>query len=136
MINFTDSDPTTNPLNDWLLNYGIYIAIALAGIAFIVVLTLFIISMVKRKKEMSGESFHISPSEKSESILLALGGIDNIVEHSMIGSRMSLVLKNYDLVNETRLNELGVNSIIKMSNKIILVIKDDLSKIYNGMFNR
>ena len=74
------------------------------------------------------------PSTNSLEILEALGGKENIIEHSLNGSRMSLVLHNYDMVDENKLNSLGVDSCIKMSNKIILVIKNDMSSIYKGMF--
>lgn len=133
MIYFT-SDPTSNPLNDFLVNYGIYIAIAVAGAAFLAVLILFIISLVKKKNVVNMPKTKNEPSTNSLEILEALGGKENIIEHSLNGSRMSLVLHNYDMVDENKLNSLGVDSCIKMSNKIILVIKNDMSSIYKGMF--
>lgn len=129
-----DSSPTNNALNDFLKSYGIWIAVALASIAFITVIVLFIIAKVKDKKGLVVEQVHAEPSERSLGILEALGGKENILEHSLNGSRITLSLTDYNVVNEEKLNALGVDSVIKMSNKIILVIKDDISKIYQEMF--
>ena len=129
-----DSSPTNNALNDFLKTYGIFIAVALASIAFITVIVLFIIAKVKDKKGLVVEQVHAEPSERSLGILEALGGKENILEHSLNGSRLTLSLTDYNVVNEEKLNALGVDSVIKMSNKIILVIKDDISKIYQEMF--
>ena len=129
----TDNSPTTNPLNDFLKSYGIWIAVALASAAFIAVLVLFIIAKVKSKDAVV-EVSKPEPSERSNGILEALGGKENILEHSLTGSRLTLSLTDYNLVNEEKLNQLGVDSVIKMSNKIILVIKDDMSNLYKQMF--
>ena len=129
-----DSSPTNNALNDFLKSYGIWIAVALASIAFITVIVLFIIAKAKDKKGLVVEQVHAEPSERSLGILEALGGKENILEHSLNGSRLTLSLTDYNVVNEEKLNALGVDSVIKMSNKIILVIKDDISKIYQEMF--
>lgn len=129
----TDNSPTTNPLNDFLKSKGIWIAVALASAAFIAVLVLFIIAKVKSKDAVV-EVTKPEPSERSNGILEALGGKENILEHSLTGSRLTLSLTDYNLVNEEKLNQLGVDSVIKMSNKIILVIKDDMSNLYKQMF--
>lgn len=127
-------DPTNNVLNDFFLKYGIWIAVALAGAALLTVIVLFIIAKVKDKKGYLPEEAKPELSERSKLILKALGGKENILEHSLNGSRLTLSLTDYNAVNEAKLNELGVDSVIKMSNKIILVIKDDISKIYQEMF--
>ena len=121
-------DPVTNDFNSFLLHYGIFLAIGVAVVVAIVVVILLLLSKKKNapievKKEYSGSE-----------VIDALGGKDNIVEHSKAGSRISIVLNNYDIVNESKLNELGVDSIIKMSNKITLVVKDDSDSFYK-LFN-
>ena len=127
-------DPTNNVLNDFFLKYGIWIAVALAGAALLTVIVLFIIAKVKDKKGYLPTEAKPELSERSKAILEALGGKENILEHSLNGSRLTLSLTDYNAVNEVKLNELGVDSVIKMSNKIILVIKDDISRIYQEMF--
>lgn len=129
------SDPTINGFNEFLSTWGIWISCALAGIIFITVLILFIYTYRKGKKN---PTFYQEPKVvkevKNEQALSALGGADNIVEHSLIGSRVILVLKDYSLINESLLKEMGVDSIIKMSKKITLVIKGDASKFYKSLF--
>ena len=135
MFIFTDADPTAKAFTEFLKNYGIWIAVAVAGVAFLTILVLFFIALAKRKKEPTtlDKPKVIERSEKSEKIIEALGGKENILEHSLVGSRITLVLQNYDVINEDTLKK-EVTSYIKMSNKIILVFKDDVSSIYQGMF--
>ena len=66
---------------------------------------------------------------KNNDIIIALGGRDNIVSVNSAGSRLSLVLKDYSLMQDDKLKELGVSSIIKMSSKVTLVIGKDAQDI-------
>lgn len=129
---FANTNPTDNQFNEILKNYILPISIIVAGIIFVTVLILFIIAMVKNKKEKA----IVKRELPSDDIIYLLGGKENIINASLNGSRLSLVLKDYKLVNEAKLNELGIDSIIKMSNKIILISKDDLKQFYNNIINR
>lgn len=129
---FANTNPTDNQFNEILKNYILPISIIVAGVIFVTVLILFIIAMIKNKKEKTV----IKRELPSDDIIYSLGGKDNIINASLNGSRLSLVLKDYKLVNEAKLNELGIDSIIKMSNKIILISKDDLKQFYNNIINR
>ncbi|HBF68088.1 MAG TPA: hypothetical protein DDW20_02050 [Firmicutes bacterium] len=128
---FASTNPTDNQFNEILKNYILPISIAVAALIFISVLILFIVVMVKNKKNKV-----IKSPLPDNQILEALGGKDNVINATLIGSRLNLVLKNYDVVNENQLNNLGVDSVIKMSNKIILVSKDDLNSVYKQIINR
>ena len=130
-----DNDPTVNWLNEWLRNYGIWISIGAAAIVFIVVLVLFIVAMVKRKQNPVPYSSKTVLANEVNEILEALGGRDNIIAHSLTGSRIVLVLKDYTVVNDEVLNKNGIESVIKMSNKITLVSKSESAKIYKGLFH-
>lgn len=59
------------------------------------------------------------------------GGKDNIISATAIGSRLSLVLKDYDIVNLEDLNKLGITTSIKMTNKITFVIGTLAKEIEN-----
>ena len=131
MIIFNDGDPTFNPFNEFLKNYGIYFAIGLAGLVLIVVLVLFLLALSKRKRNAPKEE---PQTVDNSQVLEALGGRDNVVSHSLNGSRIALELKDYSLVDEKALNEAGIASVIKMSNKITLVVKGDSSKLYKSLF--
>lgn len=124
---FADSDPTNNPVNEFFRNYGMWIAIAFASLILIALIILFCVAYSKRKKG------HVNKDKKDEqkdlsAFISSLGGKENIISFINIGSRLNIELKNYDLVDENKLNEIGVASLIKMSNKIVLVIKDDMAK--------
>lgn len=61
--------------------------------------------------------------------LEALGGKDNIEDVSGVGSRVSLVLKDKEIINRDQLKTLGVSSVLTMANKIILVIEDKAQSV-------
>ncbi len=127
-------DASKNSFNEWLGNYGLYIAIGLAGAVFLTVLGLFLYTYFKGKKQ--GPIIK-APERKviqNEEALKALGGAENILDHSLNGSRVILVLNNYDLVDDKALKEMGVSSIVKMTNKITLVVKGDASSFYKSLF--
>ena len=57
--------------------------------------------------------------------ITALGGKDNIASVSAIGSRINLSLKDKEKIDRTKLSNLGVNSVLVMSNKVTLVIANN-----------
>lgn len=120
-------DPTKNGFVDFLQNYGIFLAI---GVAVIVLGAVVAVLLLQRNKK------EVAPKKEysSNEVFDALGGKDNVLSYSIAGSRISLTLLNYENIDEKKLNELGVSSIIKMSNKITLVVKDDPNSFYE-MFN-
>lgn len=134
MLFFIDSDPKDNPLNEFLKNYGIWIAVAVAVLVFIAVLVLFIIALVKRKNGTYSIKVN-SPSLDEDEFFNALGGKDNIISSSLTGSRLSLELQNYNNIDREKLTSLGVLTFIQMSKKIILVFKDDSLKQIKKLFN-
>ena len=129
MVIFANSqDPVTNDFNSFLLNYGMWLALGVAVAVIIVFIIMFLLGNKKKKGKAAAKSF------ETNEVFEALGGKENVLTHSKNGSRISLTLSDYDKVNEKMLNALGVDSIIKMSNKITLVIKDDADSFYK-LFN-
>ncbi len=110
-------------LNTFLKENSLWIALVFLGIIVIVLIILLIINFAKHdgktKSNVSGAL-----------VITALGSGDNIVSTSCNGSRISIVLKDYSLIDEKTLKENGVISIIKMENKIILVVSKKTSEIY------
>lgn len=140
-MKFFEDDPTRNKFNEFLKNsnFAWIFAISLATVIFIVVLILFIVALVKDKKGYPGVPKAVNKNdadlkEKTKIILDALGGKENILSHSLNGSRITLTLKDNSLVIENILNKAGINSIIKMSNKIILVVKNRADLLYKQLF--
>ena len=67
-----------------------------------------------------------------------LGGKDNIESVMQVGSRINLVLKNKEIINKEKIKELGVKSILVMSNKVTLVVEanaEDIAKAINDGLN-
>ncbi len=64
-----------------------------------------------------------------DELIKAFGGMDNIIEVKARESRLSLVLKDYNLINEDKLKEKGIISSIKMTNKITYVIGSSAKEI-------
>ncbi len=91
----------------------ITICVALLALGFLV----FLIVDKKRKAKK------VTPLKdiKEEDVYLAFGGKDNIVSHEINGTRLTLILKDYKLVNREKLKEYGVERVLSMSNKYILV---------------
>jgi len=89
------------------------ILIVAVGI-FLVVLAVFL--MLNRSKKHQ-KTIKINNSELFE----YLGGKDNLISHSLNGTRLTLVLRDYTKVNREKLKEIGVERVVEMSNKYILV---------------
>ena len=105
----------------FLKTYAIWIAIA---IAIIIAITLVAIIVINKKKKID----QIDKTD-NDTWLASLGGKENIIEVSATGSRLSIKLNDLSLIDEAKLKENGVTSILKMSNKITLVVEDKADKI-------
>jgi phosphotransferase system IIB component len=66
-------------------------------------------------------------SEKVQQIINNLGGNDNIISVTPKMSRVEFVLKNYDIINKDELKNLGVQGVSKTSQKITLVVGNELA---------
>ena len=75
-------------------------------------------------------------NEKIEQIIASLGGKDNINNVIVKMSRAEFSLHDYDVVNKEELKKLGVQGISKTSQKITLVVGNELANDLNKAFNR
>lgn len=71
-----------------------------------------------------------------EDNLEAIGGRDNVIAHSLNGSRIVLVLKDYGLIDREKLKVAGAIGFVLKSDKITIVFKKDAKNIYNQMFRK
>ena len=110
-----------------LLSLEWTIALIIVGLIILIIAVLIIVNVINKNK------FDEERTEKNLEIIVALGGKDNIVSFKGTGSRLSLVLNDYSLVDDEKLKTLGVSSIIKMSNKITLVIGKDVEEIIKSL---
>ena len=117
LVGVSGNDPK-NDFEIFLKNYAWIICVV------VVVVILFVIALIIIKGRKNK-----GPVVNASNWLDALGGKDNIIEVSSTGSRLSVKLKNKELVNKEALNQLGVKNIVSMSDKITLVSELDNSKI-------
>lgn len=104
----------------WIVALG---ALALVGVFFLVDA---ITTRVKLKSEKR---------KRDDKVYLeALGGPDNVSAHVLDGSRIIVTLKNYDLVDKEKLHSYGVDGFVKMSDRLVMVVKNDPQDVYDKLF--
>ena len=101
-------------LPPWLI--VLFVATGVLMIATVVVIIIF---LKKRKVVKVDNSLWIEN----------LGGRENIDNVTQVGSRINLVLKDKELINKDNLKELGVKSVLVMSNKVTLVVENNAEDI-------
>jgi len=98
----------------------IIILIIVGSLVVLGIIIFLIIFLNRRKKE---------PVVTNSEWFSALGNKENISAIKGVGSRLTVNLKNKDLVDKEKLKELGVSNIVTMSDKMILVIENKAEKI-------
>ena len=121
-----------DPKNDFELFLRNYAWVLCLVVVVVILLTILVIYVIKRPKDSKNKKK--APIDSNEWIS-ALGGLDNILEVSATGSRLSIKAKDASLINQDALKELGVSNIIKMSEKIVLVTELDNQKIVENIKN-
>ncbi|MDD3207444.1 MAG: PTS transporter subunit EIIB [Bacilli bacterium] len=110
-----------NPFNEFLKENAFWFALSIALLIALILLISLIRNWKSKKKDVvlsDGDAF-----------LKALGGKANIDSYQAKSSRLVLVLKEKSLLDEEALKALGILSIIKMSNKITLVIDGSAEEV-------
>ena len=111
-----------------MLKPEVLIPIIIGVIILIVAIIIFI--NANKKKNLNKEF-----NEKVLGIINNLGGNDNIISVTPKMSRVEFVLKDYELVNKEELKNLGVQGISKTSQKITLVVGNELALDIEKQFN-
>lgn len=93
-------------------------------LAILTFTTIYLISL-KQKKAMK-----LKANDYCMNVIMAVGGINNIVEVMLQSSRLSFVLKDMTLLNENALNGVGI---LKSSKKITLVIGEYAKQYYEDI---
>lgn len=117
MNRVNDVDPM---MITWILIVAI---IGVLLIVFISIAASRYIKKAKKNKESDSKKLNLSDDE----FFSLIGGKDNVISYRLVGSRLTLELKDKSLVNKEGLKNEKFDGIIEMTNKIILV-KEDLSK--------
>ena len=102
-------------------------------VVFIISLS-FLVLLITKKKEADKRKAEIKQNADLSNVYSYLGDKDNVVSHELKGTRLTLVLKDYQKVNREKLKEIGVERVLSMSNKYILVGEaKDLEKINKNL---
>lgn len=101
---------------DSFTNIVLIVALSLVLVVIIGILIFLITRKIKREKNTLKENLY-----NLDDIYTALGGKDNIISHQINGTRLTLVLRDYKKVDREKLRSFGVERILLMSNKYILV---------------
>lgn len=88
---------------------------------FIISLSFLVLLIVKKKEADKIRKQEAKNTENLKDIYDYLGGDDNVISHELKGTRLTLVLKDYQKVNREKLKEIGVERVLSMANKYILV---------------
>ena len=107
-----------NPLPFILIGSGVLIVIV------VVIVLIFLLKGKKKKTSFNGDAW-----------TNALGSKENIKEVTAIGSRLSVSLLDKEKIDREKLKELGVSSVLVMSNKVTLVIENQAEQIANSIKN-
>ena len=62
-----------------------------------------------------------------------MGGSDNIIESYAVGSRLNVKLKDNTLLDKEKIKALGIENIIEMSGKVVLVVENNAEHILNEL---
>ena len=117
-----------------LLDIPMYIIIlAVAGLLLFIAILVLIIFTIKRPRGKHPMRKVLNKNGINE-LIEALGGRDNILKSSPSGrSRLSIKLANNDLIDSDKLKELGVTSIIIMSEKVIIVFENTAQEVSSSL---
>jgi len=104
-------------------NLFIILGIGIGLVALIIIASIILYVRLHKKTSNVIDVEATISEEDHDNIILALGGENNIKEHSLVGTRLTLVLNDYSKVNKEDLKKYGVERTLEMSNKLILVGK-------------
>lgn len=103
-------------------------------VAVFIISLSFLLLLIAKKKEAEKRKAEIKQNADLSNVYSYLGEKDNVVSHELKGTRLTLVLKDYQKVNREKLKEIGVERVLSMSNKYILVGEaKDLEKINKNL---
>lgn len=112
--------------NDFLLQnlwWLVLLAVILLGGIF------FLLGHIAQKKKTTNKkTIHV------EDNLQAIGGKDNVISHSLSGSRINLVLRDFKKVDKEKLKNAGAIGFVMKSDKLTIVFKDKAEDVYKQLF--
>lgn len=125
MINFLQMDP---------IQLSIIVIIAVITGLFLTFTIIVTTKKVQNKKKETAAQNEKSLKISDDDFFKLIGGVDNVISYKLVGSRLTLELKDYTKVDKEGLKKEKFDGIVEMKNKMILV-KEDLSKELKALDN-
>lgn len=125
MIRINEVDPM---MITWI------VVVAIIGCLFLAFGIVFLSKYIKKHKSETNKKSEKSLTISDDEFFTLIGGQENVINYKLVGSRLTLELKDYSLVNKEGLKKENFDGIIEMKNKIILV-KEDLSEELKALDN-
>ena len=102
--------------NEFLSQNAWWLALIAASLILITILAIVIpYNIRKKKKGPVSKIDYKNPEKVKTSYYEALGGEDNLIEHSIEGSRIKIRLNNYDLLDKEKIKEVVIDLYQKYS---------------------
>jgi len=101
---------------DSFTNIVLIVSLSLVLLVIIGILVFLVTKKIRKRKNTLKENLY-----NLDDIYTALGGRNNIISHQINGTRLTLVLRDYKKVDREKLRSFGVERVLLMSNKYILV---------------
>ena len=117
-------DNTNQQSNDWFSKYGGILLIILSAILVVAFVVALVFYFRVRKSDKINNTID-NPNEYLE----AFGGKENIVSCEAKTSRLIVVLNDYSKMNEEKLKSLGIESLIKATNKVTFIVGERAESI-------
>lgn len=117
--------------DEFLKQNALYIALFFVALIGINIILFFAIPHAKKKGKDKENAKEIN---NFAAFFNFCGGKDNIEKLSLQGSRLSLFVKNKNTVNIEELKKNGVEKVISMSEKYVLLINEDLKGVVEEFY--
>ena len=117
-------DNTNQQSDDWFSKYGGILLIILSAVLVVAFVVALVFYFRVRKSDKINNKID-NPNEYLE----AFGGKENIVSCEAKTSRLIVVLNDYSKMNEEKLKSLGIESLIKATNKVTFIVGERAESI-------
>lgn len=111
---------------------GLIIAIVLTSAILVLALVAVIIAIVKNTKK-ANQRKKIIESEGRNLELIEAFGEANIKDVEMEMSRITITVKNVEIVNADKIKELGASGVLLVGDKVKCSFKENVEEIYNEL---
>lgn len=112
----------------FLEDYGLYISLTVATIIVILLVIFFLLPRLQKD-----EPAPVEQSVDKSVFISLLGGEDNITNIRLNGSRLSVELKNQGAADLEALKKHGVDRVIVMQNKLVLLVSEPIKALFNEL---